>query len=64
MVSYKYDEKNKMLHVKIYLPIQDVPQKPSEEELRKVLPKILKHYATMVEEGKVKFMDTDEWDLW
>lgn len=64
MISYIYDEKDKTLHVKIYLLIEHVPQKPSEEELRKVLPKILKDFGNMIETGKIKILDRDEWGLW
>ncbi|AAL27771.1 hypothetical protein SIFV0062 [Sulfolobus islandicus filamentous virus] len=64
MISYKYGEKDKTLHVKIYVLIEHVPQKPSEEELRKVLPKILKDFANMVEQGKIKILDSDEWGIW
>ncbi|AOS58412.1 conserved lipothrix- and rudiviral protein [Sulfolobus islandicus filamentous virus 2] len=64
MISYIYDEKDKTLHVKIHLLIEHVPQKPSEEELRKVLPKILKDFGNMIETGKIKILDRDEWGLW
>lgn len=48
MIFYQYDEKDKTLHVKIYLLIEQVPNKPTEEQLRKVLPKILRDYANLL----------------
>ncbi|ACB37291.1 hypothetical protein AFV9_gp57 [Betalipothrixvirus uzonense] len=64
MISYQYDDKNKILHIKIYLLIEQVPKKPTQNELKKVLPKILKDYANMIEKGEVKIMDSNEWGLW
>ncbi|WP_343914943.1 hypothetical protein, partial [Aquimarina litoralis] len=61
---YQYDEKDKTLHVKIYLLIEQVPNKPTEEQLRKVLPKILRDYANMIENGKIKIIDSNEWGTW
>ncbi|CAC93977.1 hypothetical protein SIRV1gp22 [Sulfolobus islandicus rod-shaped virus 1] len=64
MITYYYDEKNKELHIKIYILIDQVPNKPTEEELKKVLPKILKDYANMIENGKMKLIDSKEWGIW
>ncbi|CAC87305.1 hypothetical protein [Sulfolobus islandicus rod-shaped virus 2] len=64
MISYYYDEKDKTLHIKIHILIEQVPNKPTEEELRKVLPKILKDYGNMIENKKEKIIDSKEWGLW
>lgn len=64
MITYIYDEKEKSLHVKIYLLIEHVTYEPSEEELKKVLPQILKDYADIIEKGKGKIINGKEWGIW
>ncbi|ACB37238.1 hypothetical protein AFV9_gp04 [Betalipothrixvirus uzonense] len=64
MITYQYDEKNKLLHIKIYIAVDEVPQEPTEEQLRKALSKMLIDYAKMVEEGKIKILNSKKWGIW
>lgn len=64
MIIYEYDEKSKTLRIEIRFTIEGVPQKPSEEDLREMIPVIFEYFGDKVKNGKVKIVEKEKLGVW